>query len=112
MRLNYRNAEIHPDPQGRGIASIAHVFTDAHSPWVFAYCEMRDGTSFWAHKYEDQGTAPLNLMFAMQPPEPWLQAVNSIPAGRRMAALQPAQHAAKTNANGNTNGNTEQGGAV
>lgn len=92
MRLIYRDADIFPDPQGRGIASIAHVFTDEHSAWVFAYCEMRDGTSFWAHKFEDKSMAPLNLMFAMQPPDPWLQAVCAIPPGRRIAALQPAQH--------------------
>lgn len=89
MRLNYRNSEIHANATGPGVASIAHVFTDAHSRWVFAYCEMRDASSFWCHKYEDHSAAPVNLIFAMQPPTPWLQAVRTIPPQLRLAALQP-----------------------
>jgi hypothetical protein len=88
MHLSYRNSEIHPATEGGGIASIAHVFTDAHSGLVFAFCEMRDGSSFWCNKAEDRATAALNLMFGMHPPGRWLEVVASIPAQLRIAALQ------------------------
>ena len=94
MRLTYRNSEIHPAPAGPGIASIAHVFTDAHSGWVFAYCEMRDGNTFWCNKPEDRSEAPLGLMFAMLPPEPWTHAITTIPPQIRLAALQASKQGA------------------
>jgi hypothetical protein len=88
MHLSYRNSEIHPATEGGGIASIAHVFTDAHSSLVFAYCEIRDGSSFWCNKTEDRASAELYLMFGMHPARRWLEAVASIPAQLRIAALQ------------------------
>jgi hypothetical protein len=94
MHLSYRNSEIHPATEGGGIASIAHVFTDAHSGLVFAYCEMRDGSSFWCNKTEDRATAALNLMFGMHPAGRWLEAVASIPPQLRIAALQKTGGAA------------------
>jgi hypothetical protein len=94
MHLSYRNSEIHPATEGRGIASIAHVFTDAYSSFVFAFCEMRDGSSFWCNKSEDRATAALNLMFGMHPAGRWLEAAATIPAQLRMAALQKTGGAA------------------
>lgn len=88
MRLSYRNSEIHPATEAAGIASIAHVFTDAHSGLVFAYCEMRDGSTFWCNKSEDKAAAPLNLMFGMHPAGQWIEAIATIPPQLRMAALQ------------------------
>lgn len=90
MRLIYRNSEIHPATIGGGIASIAHVFTDAHSDWVFAYCEMRDGSTFWCNKPEAKAQAPLGLMFGMSPADRWVEAIAAIPPQTRLAALQPA----------------------
>jgi hypothetical protein len=94
MHLSYRNSEIHPAIEGAGLASIAHVFTDAHSGLVFAYCEMRDGSSFWCNKSEDRATAPLHVMFGMHPAGRWLQAVAGIPPQLRMTALQKTGGAA------------------
>ncbi|SDZ69503.1 hypothetical protein SAMN05518854_11285 [Variovorax sp. YR266] len=94
MHLSYRNSEIHPAIEGGGIASIAHVFTDTHSTFVFAYCEMRDGSSFWCNKTEDRSSAALNLMFGMHPAGQWLEAVARIPAQLRIAALQKTGGAA------------------
>lgn len=93
MRLSYRNSEIHPAATG-GIASIAHVFIDAHSGFVFAYCEMRDGSSFWCNKSEDRASAPLHVMFGMSPPDRWIDAITGIPAQLRIATLQKTGGAA------------------
>lgn len=94
MRLTYRNSEIHSATAGGGIASIAHVFTDAHSGFVFAYCEMRDGSSFWCNKSEDRASATLNVMFGMSPPDRWIEAIAHIPPQLRIAALQKTGGAA------------------
>ena len=88
MRLIYRNSEVHErQAPATGIASIAHVFNDADSPYVFAFCEMADGSTFWCNKTEDKCQAPLGLMFGMQPAGPWIAALTHIPQNMRIAAL-------------------------
>lgn len=85
MRLTYRHSAV--DPQQPVPASVAHIFDAAPDPHIYAYCEMADGAACWCLKTEDKPGAPMYGIYGMQPRDPWREAVASIPASMRLAAL-------------------------